>query len=1512
MNNFYEMFANQGNYTIGLEARNVLNDKFLRLNDSPIYVGTKSVTELTIIFSLMDKYEDSLNLYKTLRQRKSNLLTYNVRTYYMPRILKERLPNKTIIKNYNEQYTRMLKLKKEYDINAIINNEDRIKNTSTVYDMSYLTNAIREFTIDKGLKMNRKLRQGILDIYNSYFEKDFEGYDNKIVYVKYPFLSNTNIKLNIVEANMLDIFNPFLLYMEWFVNEPEGFKAWLKRSKLTFVLEGYNGKLVVLSGRNGFCDNQMFKPIYILRLLHILDGKTDKEVEDMIPETVESVEEPVKEDGGNNVEDAKVERINEVTKAVAEPIMDDKETPENTEKVKVEADVLEEIAKDISSEPLEDIGKPDSDKKSEEKANKIFDKIDKVNEVIEKATATPVGKFKAAITKEMDAPLIAANPTKFAVIENARVQKLSDDITEIEIAAAETTPKGKNKDYFAIIESEDIPDEDKGVELLEVHNYTNLKQSVETPEIKKLRKNIIKKYGRPVDEVVADVKEHKLPVEQFKNVSDPDSSYDHSTLYQFNQGYKEKIAKTEFENILASPMNLTYPILLKNYEEKDISDRESHMKQVNIHYETHNGYPLDIQLDIPITDEHGRFFIGGSYKHMMIQNAAKPVTKSGETVIITTDYSKTIITMSGKYANMRVKQLVLTLKGFDKETKVMKAKTTDELGDFIYNNYVSYNLIHINRQFNGVINENMNLDFRGIGKDEETGLSILGTLYDKRVLHDPEKDIVIYDGKESDTISFISSTIRSINPELFDSCVVRSVTTSGINTPTAKIMNKQIPIILLLCIAMPLKDLLDKLVEENGLEYKTIKNGTQQVDKLKNNDKFGVIRLRDYSIVLKYNNTLNEILLTYLTTMDLTNYDVFDITNVMEDFAGNANTALYIENFIEFFIGPETQRICKMYNIPDDFVGIFIYACSLFTSYITYKKNDFRSYRMMGQDEIVNRVIYDVIAKELSANAARVKRGSRPKINIPRDAVIRRLQELPNMSESNQLSPFRETLEQHQFSMKGHNGINEPRAYTTDIRAYNKNNMGIETTSTPYSGTAGVIKYLPMNPVVSDLTGNYEHHDNPGDLSPSQYSSFVESYVPYLNCDHINRVIMVSGQFNHIKPVEGADPMLVSCHADENVVYNTPSFSYVAKDKGKIISINDQFCKIQYEDKTIDVIPLDNINRNSDKGYYLKNDFIVDDKYKVGSTVRKGDVVAYAKNFYKKKPNGQIGLCAGALSWILIADSQYTWEDSGIMFSDLSERLASKVVKRIARVIDLNTEIRDWNVNIGSDVKPDDLLFKYKILTDDDTINELFSNAEALSLKEVTAHYKGKLSDIRVYYRKSQTVEMSPSVRKFLKAVDDVQRVQCHMTDLDDVTDQFTKSLYDKRPQLLTKEKFSKINGDNIENGQMLIEYSITTHSKLGQADKVVTNSALKSEISRVVDAEKRPVGTITGRHASMMTASMGVMKRMTAGLCHHGTLVSIILHEANYANLVLGGEVEKGSLLDYYSSEDLIKEFKK
>lgn len=1076
MNNFYNMFSNES-FGISMENRNVLLDRMIRINDNPIYIGEKSRTETTLFFPMLLNQEDSLKLFENIKNNKSILTLYRLLIYYMPSVLKAQLPTKKIIKNYTKIYSTTMKKKGEYGIGVVANNYSRIKNASCMYDMSFLLSAIKSETVDKNLNMSRKIRTAVLELIKTEILNS-PSLDNKVIYFKGPFFAGTSIKFNIQESQLLKVFNPLLLFLEWFKSDEDGFKNWLITNKLTIVFEGSTGKTFVLSGRKNFPKISNFKFVYVMRLLHLVDGKPLTEVDKMISE--ELTEE-------------------EKSQLIEEPLTDDIiEEIDNSETIEEEIKELN-ILTHQSEKPMEQL-----------KKNSVINEVkETIYRNIKGIDTDKIMKGRTMMVDDQDYESKVDVEDMNEIIEVERDAKVIEDISEIEISESMTSVKGSRKDYFAILES-DLSEEEKSVELIEQHNYTQLKNSVETPEIAKMRKNAMKNYGRTVDEIVRDMKSHKLDIDEYKGI-DPESSYNHSTVTHLGKSYRERIGEDELKNILNLGINLTYPIFTTEIKETDKSDREFLGKEVTISMETHNGVKLDpIKLDIPEVRDN-KMFIGGSWKYISMQNIPKVVIKTDQNVIYTTSYNKVITELSGKYPNMRVKQVVMTLKAFSKHTAILKVKTTDELGDFIYNNLVSYNLMYINKHFSGCVDENMNVDLRGLGKDEESGMTLLGHISDEKILHDPEKDIVLYKGSEYDSIEFFVTVLRSQNPEVFDQCVVKNVSTSGINTPYAKIMNKRIPIILLLCIAMPLKELLDKLSKENGLEYKVVKNGTV-VDKLKNNDKYGVIRLKDYSIVMKYNNNLNEILLTFLTELDLSEYDTFDITNIMQDYAQNANTALYIENFIDLFIDPETARVCRMYNIPDDFVGLFIYGCSLFTSYKTARKSDIRNYRVITADEIINRCVYDVLAKELSDNAARVKRGSRAKVVIPRDAVIRKLQSLPSLSESNPLSPFRVISANSEVTFKGHMGINEPRAFTLDVRAFNPNNLGTETTATSYSGTAGITKHLPFNPVINDVTGSYEYHESVDTLDPSNLHSFVESYVPYASSDHIVRRIMMSGE----------------------------------------------------------------------------------------------------------------------------------------------------------------------------------------------------------------------------------------------------------------------------------------------------------------------------------------------------------------------------------------------------------------
>ena len=560
---------------------------------------------------------------------------------------------------------------------------------------------------------------------------------------------------------------------------------------------------------------------------------------------------------------------------------------------------------------------------------------------------------------------------------------------------------------------EDVPEEDRPVQIVELHNYTALKKDIETPSVEKLRKKMVKNYGRDIKEVVRNLANHKIEVAKFNNTVDND--YNKSTFILLDKSYRDKLYDLDLTTALTSPSRLSVPAFLQNYSKTDISDREFRGHVLKGEYLTHQGEPLEFEIEIPEVVDNS-IFIGGSNKYLTNQDLAKPIKKEDQTVIITMAYNKTILELKGKYATPYDKMLVKTINNFATESSSIKVKTTENLSDFIYDNRMSYRMIHLNKHFGGIrYKENsIDIDFDFRGKSKTEAGTICGNINGTIIMHSPADETFWFEGSDTKygTTEFILHALELIDADLLKRSTVKKLDNLNfVNACYCRIMARDLPIVLVMLVETPLKDLLERLKDENDLEYSIVRNDKLDSSKLKNDDKFGYIVLSDYTIRIKYNNVVNQLILVPLINMDLTKYNVFDIAHILKDLVGSDNTSMYLENFASEFISGGDERVLEMYNIPSDFTGVFIYAASLYHDYKTSYSSDASNYRLVTPTEVINRIVYELINKEFSNNTARTKRGSRQTIKIPRDAVIKSLQTtMANISEDSNISPFRSIM----------------------------------------------------------------------------------------------------------------------------------------------------------------------------------------------------------------------------------------------------------------------------------------------------------------------------------------------------------------------------------------------------------------------------------------------------------------------------------------------------------------------
>jgi len=1365
--------------------------------------------------------------------------------------------------------------------------------------------------------------------------------------------------MHVIPSHLNKVMRPALLFLKWIHDDINSFKEWIKENRVSLVFDGLDHGVFILGHREKILSSTQFNKRIIFKAIRLLDGLSISDLKDDKDDQLvfdDEVEPPIVETIPGNtsrvirnklIRPEKDEILSEVidNKKKELPNKDAREAEDNVKRSTLKKEgVLKHIPKtEIETEDKKVIEELPADNKIKLKSINVSS-LERL--LMEEKRQNDLKKKKAEETMEVQKDIAEETDIKIDLpINRYNETEVDDDIVEASSVIVEndlTINPNSTKSIFDILDSK-IPNSEKGLEIIEEHQYTNLRNSNETKEVSDMRRKMLADHGVELSSVVDTMKKHIVPVKIFKDVP-PENPYSKNTFQHFHDAYKENLKDSDFANILISPSNATFPLFLEKMEKINITDNEFKGYRLKLKYRTHNNRTLNASIKVPELLDDGTLYIGGSKKLIQLQDANKPVIKNGDSVIVSTAYNKIFVEVSGKFISYEQKKFIKALSIFNDDHPVFKARVTttsdsNVLESHVYRNLVSTNLLALCDSFIRVSSPDISIDFRGassidneeklneynksVNKDilennnvKNYKVSILGIAYGNTVYHIPETDRFIWNNILYNThIEFLTELCNKIDRTSLD-LALKSASTQTykqIKFYQVELLNRKIPIIYILMTAISLSDILKKLKDMKFIDYKLYPVDTS-TRKYKNTSDYGFIRFADRMIVIRYiNKPFAELLFSPLVSLDLSKEKLVNITQILQKLVGSSNFLNYVSNFVEYTIDPMTERVLKFYGLPYDFVGLMIYSCMLLTSYKTTYPSDASNYRLITTEELINRILYEKINKAVSIYTNRIKAGGNPTLDIREDAVLEAVLGLRTLAEYNPLSPFRTLIDTRNKSYSGHLGINASRAYSMVTRMFNDNSLGTETASTPYTDKAGVTKNIPMNVRIKDLSGQYDTSLGPDEQDASTMNSFVDSYIPFSDKESPPRKIMQNTQYKHVLPVADADYMLISSYADEIAAYMTPNFSYVAKMDGIVEEINGKFIKIRYNDSKVDIIPMDAVQRNSDKGYWIKNELVPEDSIKIGAKFKKDDIIAYNKDWFKRKPNGKLGLVVGPRVHVLICDADQVWEDSTILFTDLSRKLSTKVVKKISKAVAINSEIRNYITQIGKEVGPDDILFEYKNTSADVALAAIFANSDTLQLKSVKSGYKGRITDIKVFYRNMTGLDMSDSMKKYLKELTKNQKEVNNMSTVsnvsaDELRDPLSKYTLDSSPTNLSGGKFSKVNGEKISDGQVMIEYYIEFTDRVGGGDKLVVSRALKLEPSVVYPEELKPVGSLSGKKPSLIIDTYSPLARMTGGLIDEGRLNLILDHIAITNCAILDIPIEKGSQLDYVSSKKKIK----
>lgn len=1485
------------------------------------------------LFSDCNTFEDSIKLFMDMRLRRLKFKAFAFNSIYVPTVISTKIGEVLFRKRTIDVIKPYRRQKSKFKITTFTSDYNSLKNKNVLFDTSIYKEGYLDLTSDAAAVSRKEI-----NTYRTYWRSVIESavnHKSKVLYFNIGPNSLDEFSGNHITLDkLLRSRNLITLIFYDMQENREEFDKFCKDNNLYLIFSN-GSQSIILKPNDTKVNPNMISIQRIIRLcramgrckpgdmvvdeedVEVVEDMTTKEKDEILKvenSTKKEEEETIKGLGNRPELKDRFSILKEKVNNTINIIPKEKETKIKSISIKVEEPekIEEEKIKDnktkvpITQIRYSDIQKEKKEQKLKEKEEKSKLKIESVDDIkiveeinpekikrkLAGASDLPIEEFDDTTHKELEVEV-----AKNEIINSLDEENLDDIITLLQ-----------NKDN----DIKEVKEDEVATKVIERLNMNLVRDKLETKEIKNAREKMLKKFKVYDLSVAAEVaSKTKLEQKDFGFEVAPKAGFNKSRLINLEKAYKEKLSEVDEMNIFTFPANTSEPMFLTSIKKEDISDRENYMDRVTAIYTDPQGEEHKIVQDIPKILHNGNIFLLGSEKEITKQDAANPVMKCGEDVIITASYNKAFINLKGKYPQRKNVKFIKILDAMRKNKfePISFMVNTGKYSHIMYLNKYSITLLEINRFVFSITDKNKNISIRFDIDQNENDFTILGEYNGKRILHNPEEDTIWVEGQDKDKLdsqSFLIEILKEIDNDSYTK-YEKGITKDmpkDIQRMEITIMGETVPLAYPIIIDIGLVGLLDYLKEHYGLKYKIIE--ARSDFKLKEDTGIGSIKFKDFAYIIQFNSKLSEALLNPICNLDLTDYDTIDITRIINNEMKNGNYLIYVENFRDLMLDTMTQRVLFSYGLPTQFHEVLIYGGSLLTSYKTSHDVDPRNFRLISNGELINRALYNVMASAYSDYMVKKKRGARAKFFIAPNATMNRLIELNTIAEASMTSPIGEIDQKYAKTMKGISGINSERAYTNVKRVTLPEHIGITTLSTPYNANAGVIKKMSFDPGITNLNGQYEIID-PKDyekVDGSRVVSFTEALVPYSTFnDSQIRTAMLSSQLNHNRPTIYTDPSLISYGADEAIPYMTEKFVGKSKGNGIVEEVNDNFIKIAYESGEKDVIRLNEIVRDASKGMYFSNN--MESTVKPGQKVKPDQILAKSKYFFTDK-NKETVLGSGALSWVLLCDGEYVHEDGCLIFSKLSKKLGAPLVKRIDKKFSISTDISFITDKLGQEIDPDEVLLKFNLVGDSDELNSLLSGTDSVLSYEVTSKIKGTLADIRIYYRKSNSIEMSKSCKDTISKIQRVYNIAAGEEILkDDSIDKFKRSVNTNGPIELTSGKFSKINGSTIEPGEILIEFFISFVEEHGIADKLTVSRALKGEVSKVLDSSLAPEGKLTHRKADMLFSSYSVLARKVPGVLMEGYLMAALIERCRRNKLMLGLPIEKDSIMDYVTPYD-------
>ena len=1040
----------------------------------------------------------------------------------------------------------------------------------------------------------------------------------------------------------------------------------------------------------------------------------------------------------------------------------------------------------------------------------------------------PVQKQVKVKDKTTDKPKSEKEVSK-EVTEKKKEELVSriQDAAETSTSTEEAIDKLNNDEYIANL-IQDIADE----ESTEIKASATRKARINTLSDDLKSKKVKGKSVKELIEKSEDIADSKpLEVTSANINSINNDQWDNLQYINFNEEYD---VDEDIMAILNFFSTRTVPVGIRDVQVENTTTSEDLKETWTVQCEDISGTRFTLKFDIPLLKNNRFMRIKGNDKTINAQLMNLPIIKTeSDTAQITTNYNKIFFYQFGSAIG---KSNVVT-------GKLIKA----------LNNYTGKSIITRNGSNNiTALKYEIPMDYADIGKGYVT-ISYKGTTFyfDQDEIREKYADKIDlskglpigYDGKQiiySDGSKFCASIIAETLCEDKEFAEHYEAAKPSVKYAysQASILNTKIPVIVICAYCEGLIKTLNKAAIEYKITDKREKYDVTEWDIIKFSDGYVYYKIN-------YNSSL---LMNGLKECNTEDYSIKDIntktmwTEQLDHFGGRIK-ADGLDNFNDLMFDPITQRVCRMYKLPEEFVEGLIYSNNLLSDTKFNKHTDITGNRFRS-NEIIAGYTYKELSKSYADYRTKLKKQGKATMTIKQSAIIDAIMADSTASDASTINDLWYAEANNTVSFKGLSGLNSDRSYSLEKRTYDESMTNVIGMSTGFAGTVGVTRVATTNANINSKRGYIADSSNDkAKMNDVNTMTVAENLTPMCTThdDPFRLAMSYVQRTKHDMRVAGGDPLLITNGMDDALSVFTPDvFTFNAKQDGRIIERDDDHIVVQYKDGSIDYVDLNNkVYKNSDGGFYTS--IKLEPSKDLGKTVKKGQLIAYDPQSYTVNCgyDDNATYNQGTLAKIAIITSDKGFEDSCVVSSYISDALSSNVIMEVPVTLSKNTNVFNM-VSVGDKVQEGDPLLIIQNTFEDNDVNVLLKNlvddedtVTSLGRIPIKSHNTGYIEDIRIY-RTCEIDEMSPSLKKIVTEYEKKENKKASQVAKYDET-------LAKQYKAQKLEQDGKLKG--VEDG-VLIEIFVSYKDDFSVGDKLIFLGAQKGVAKEVIPEGEEPTSS--------------------------------------------------------------------